>query len=202
MEGSASQMHCILKQRRMERCSGKTAKRERETERERAREEGKHWSMWWKKWTNNWAIKKVWVVGGTAEQALRGQRSHLQIANKQDPGVPSTFTGSLVLSGRKQKSPPHPPPKLQTEERKISPAWHSGALSVYRLFCLGPSACCFPGCWPKTVKSNSVCEWLAWVQLAALAQWASLSHSVNKVESVIYEYAGLRAGGGLCSLEC
>lgn len=43
---------------------------------------------------------------GTSEQAQSGQHSHLQLANKQDPGVPSTFTGLLVFSGRKQKPPP------------------------------------------------------------------------------------------------
>lgn len=60
------------------------------------REKGKHWSMWWKKWTNNgvWAERRM-SGRGTSEQAQSGQHSHLRLANKQDPGVPSTFTGLL-----------------------------------------------------------------------------------------------------------
>lgn len=96
------------------------------------REKGKRWSMWWKKWTKNrvWAKKRT-SGRGTSEQAPSGQRSHLQLANKQDPAVPSTFTGLLVFSGRKQKSPT-PQPILETEEKEnVGCLTKMGFISVY-----------------------------------------------------------------------
>lgn len=146
MEGSASQTRCTLRQRRMEHCSSKKQRREK----------GKRWSTWWKNWTNNRVWTKKGTSGpGTSEQALSGQHSHLQLANKQDPAVPSTFTGSLVFNGRKQKSPPSFPLNTRNQGREnIGCLTKNGFIFAYYFVLV--CACCFPRCWPETAKSNSV----------------------------------------------
>lgn len=180
MEGSASQ-RCTLRQRRMERCSGKTAQRERE------KEKGKRWSMWWKKWTNNerlWAIKKnkKRLSGrGTSERAPSGQHNHLQLAKTNRTPV---FLPLLLDCLRKKTKVPLlcPHQILETKERKMLPVWQKRPfyvciilfLSVYVLF------------------SST----LARKQTAFLSDTSQCSHSAHTMDKCI----SLRQQGCQCNL--
>lgn len=145
MEGSASQTCCTSRQRRMEHCPGINS-------RERRGNVGACGG----RSEQITGSEKAASGRGTSEQAPSGQHSHLQLANKQDPGVPSTFTGLLVFNGRKQKSSPWPDNRNRGKEN-VGCLTKNG-LCICVLFCFGLSVCCFPRCWPETVKSNSVSE--------------------------------------------
>lgn len=124
MEGSASQTHCTSRQRRMERCSGKNSRVRRGNVGARG---GRSEQI------TGSDRRKTASGRGTSEPPPSGQHSHLRLANKQDPGVPSTFTGcpcSACFQWKKIKTtnPPSPPTVLENQERKPLAAWQKWAL--------------------------------------------------------------------------